>query len=537
MIAGHGINAGAEGRGVDRLGGDDVHLLHEQGGLIELGPSRGPVLGTERAAEGHGDRSTGLQAAGKQRRAGGRAWIDGDQLVRCSVGACTIRVNVADVVAVLGIHSAVGVAVDRGAGNVKEGARSRGVGHIGQVAARGATAEATHGVVRELEAGSRSVSDVTRDQVACEVVPDRVVDLTLELVVEEDRVVGRRRLGSCRAGTDEGGVVDHRSGVVRIVTDRAGHTVPLARAVASVAHTVGQEGGLDREPELVGAGVALVDVERVVLAERGHQVVGVDRATEELEAVVGVREDLDVVDLGAGTDAAQGQAVDLVGTGEDVATVADGNVAEHAAAVGGSGTAVFDHVGATITVDVGGSGRLEAFDAILADVGRAAVVGDGRGTEDDDAAPAAHRRGGRSIGNEGIGVEGAVDAGFGFEFVDAGEDDGFLGGARGIDVRAAGDDQGAELVVGLRGGAFVVEGRVDLGARLDGQSDARRDEDLVLENVGVAFGPGGVRSDCVDARAEGRGVDRLDGDDVDFSGLDGAGNDGGKRDQGTLGCF
>ena len=76
------------------------------------------------------------------------------------------------------------------------------------------------------------------------------------------------------------------------------------------------------------------------------------------------------------------------------------------------GAAVFDDVGAAVEVEVGGGGGLEAFDAVFADVGHAAVVGDGGVAEDDDAAPAAGRwwQSGQ-VGDESVSVE----VGLGFE--------------------------------------------------------------------------------------------------------------------------
>ena len=65
----------------------------------------------------------------------------------------------------------------------------------------------------------------------------------------------------------------------------------------------------------------------LVLVEGHDHVAGVDGAAEELDAVVGVGEDLDVGDVGAAADAAEGEAVDLlVGRIVNVAAVADRDV-------------------------------------------------------------------------------------------------------------------------------------------------------------------------------------------------------------------
>ncbi len=57
---------------------------------------------------------------------------------------------------------------------------------------------------------------------------------------------------------------------------------------------------------------AEVAVERVVGEAGEQEVLGVGRAAEELDAVVLVHVDLEVIDDGAVTDAAQGETVDLL---------------------------------------------------------------------------------------------------------------------------------------------------------------------------------------------------------------------------------
>ena len=524
-VGGDGVHVGTEGGGVDRLGGDHIDLVGEVACGVELGPACGPVLRAEGTTEGGADGSTALQrgtVGDEQRGAAGRTGIDALELKRR--GALVGGVERVD--------AAGRVAVDRSAGTVEEGVGGTGAVEVGQVAARRSAAESADGVVGEGQAGARAVAGGL-DELLAEVVEQRVVDEALEAVVDVDGVVALvvadQRGG---AGTDEGGVVDHRSGVGGVVTDGAVDAVPLAAVVVGGAHAVGEEGILDGEPELVGAGEAFVDVEGVVLVEGHDHVAGADGAAEELDAVVGVGIDFDVVDFGAGADAAEGEAVDLAAGSVNVAAVADGDVAEDTAVVGRDGAAVFDHVGATVEVEVGGGGGLEAFDAAFADVGGTAVVGDGAGTEDDDATPAAGGGGSRGLGDEGVTVD--VGLRFRLELVDGGEDDGLFGGAVGVDLGAAGDDEGAEGIVVVGRSALVVEGGVDLGAGLDGQRGAVGDEDLVGKDVDVVLGPGGVGGDGVHVGAEGGGVHRLGGDDVDLRGMHRAGHHCGERQQGSF---
>ena len=231
--------------------------------------------------------------------------------LRARVDVLEFEEGVAGVRRVEGIHTAVRVAVDRRARAVEEGTGGTAPVQVSEVAAGGAATEAADRVVGEDQAGAGAVAGGL-DEIFGEVVEDGVVDLALEAVVDVNGVVALvvadQRGG---AGTDEGRVVDHRGRVVGVVGDVAGHTVPFAAVVVGRGDAVSQQGGLDGEPELVGAGVALVDVKAVILVEREDDVAGVDRAAEELDAVVGVGEDLDVVDGGAGADTAEGEAVDL----------------------------------------------------------------------------------------------------------------------------------------------------------------------------------------------------------------------------------
>ena len=134
----------------------------------------------------------------------------------------------------------------------------------------------------------------------------------------------------------------------------------------------------------------------------------------------------------------------------------DGDVADDPAVVGGNGATVFDDIGAAVEVEVGGGGGLEAFDAVFADIGDAAVVGDRRVAEDDEAAPAAGGGEGGCFGNEAILIQ--IRLGQDFELVAGGHDDRLFGGAGGVDLGTAGDDDGAEGVIVEAGCALVVEG-------------------------------------------------------------------------------
>ena len=378
------------------------------------------------------------------------------------------------------------------------------------------------------EGGTRALAVARNfDEVFFEVVEHRVVNLALETVVEEDGVVALvvadERSG---AGTDEGRVVDDRSGVAGVVGDVAGNTVPLTAVVMGAGHTVRKLGSLDGEPELVGAGVALVDVETVVLVKGEHDVTGVDGAAKELDAVVRVGKDFDVVDGSSGTDATEGEAVDFAGTRVNITTVADGDVTDGAAVVGGSGASVFDDVSATIRITVRGRSGLEALDTVLTDVACAAVVGNRSTAEHDKAAPAAGGGDGGKVGDESICVE--VGLGLRLELVYSGHHDGLSGGSGGIDLGTANDHDGAKLVIVLGRCALKIESGVDFSSRLDGQGSTVGDEYLILKDIGVVFGPSGVGGDCVNVRSIGGRVDRLCGNNVDIGCLRHAWHERGK---------
>ena len=66
------------------------------------------------------------------------------------------------------------------------------------------------------------------------------------------------------------------------------------------------------DPELAETLPSVRPIERVVAGGAGHQMLAGRRPAEPLEAVVGRREGLDVLDDGARADGAEGQALDLV---------------------------------------------------------------------------------------------------------------------------------------------------------------------------------------------------------------------------------
>ena len=190
-----------------------------------------------------------------------------------------------------------------------------------------------------------------------------IVGVRPEKMTVLDAVDGHRAAARAAAVTDEGGIVDGGRGVGSAGDDAAVAAVPLAAAVAEAAGGI-----LDGEPELVVTLMAFVEVEAVVLAECYGDALGVDGAAEDFHAVIGVGDDFDVLDGGAGADAAHGQTVDFLVGGIDVTTEADRDVFHN--------PRVVHSVGASVEDVAGGAGG-EAFDAELVGVGgRAGVVVD-----------------------------------------------------------------------------------------------------------------------------------------------------------------
>ena len=206
-------------------------------------------------------------------------------------------------------------------------------------------------------------------------------------------------------GTDEGGVVNYGLGV-RSGLDVAGWTAVHFRS------TVGGDGILDGEPELAFSAEAFIPVEGVILVECTDQVLGVDRAAEELKAVVRIGKHFNVLDGRAGTDTAHGQTIDFVVGGNRCTAMADGDIFKYTGTVGVIITAIFTVSGGRKTFDELGTG-------IRVDAGR---------TKDDHTAPEAGVR---------FGQAAVVGSG--------GEDDRIFGGTSGHDIRTAGDDQGSGI--------------------------------------------------------------------------------------------
>jgi hypothetical protein len=85
---------------------------------------------------------------------------------------------------------------------------------------------------------------------------------------------------------------------------------------------------------------ALVDVEAVVTDVGDDEVLEVERAAPDLDAVVDVVHDLDEADVGPAADAAEGEPVQLVVEAHDSTAVADREVLDRAAVVVVVATAV-----------------------------------------------------------------------------------------------------------------------------------------------------------------------------------------------------
>src|SRR5690606_8608723 len=250
----------------------------------------------------------------------------------------------------------------------------------------------------------------------------RVVELGLGALVEGDR-------GAAAGAADVGEVGDLGVGV-RLTADGR----PLVHAVAAT-------GALDDDAELQRALPAGVGVEAVVVGAGDHDVAAVDRATEELDAVVGAVVHLHVLEQGAVADAAQGDAVEFVVGGDVEARMLHPQVLHHAGVVAWRVAAV-EAVG--------------TFDLLLALRGagdgftRAGV--DRRAAEQHQATPQADR----------------VLAGFALDVGARGERDRVVGRAFGVDLRTAVDDQ----QVGA-GGAVQGHARLDREDALLGTGQRR----------------------------------------------------------------
>ena len=207
---------------------------------------------------------------------------------------------------------------------------------------------------------------------------DRVVDLAAGVVAELERggvaLLAELRDVGVSAGPDAGDVgVDRERERRGILAAEAGDAAVVLEAAAGVG-----AGVVEREAELEPAPEAAVGVERVVAREGADEVLRAHGPAEELEVVVGVGEDLDVVDDRPAPDGAEGDAVDLAVGLEPEAGVADGDVAEDARAV----VVVTLEARRSVAPEAGVVGGRDAFDVV--DARRAVRRG---AAEEDEAAP------------------------------------------------------------------------------------------------------------------------------------------------------
>ncbi|KOO35628.1 hypothetical protein Ctob_015908, partial [Chrysochromulina tobinii] len=189
---------------------------------------------------------------------------------------------------------------------------------------------ADRGRRQRLRVAQRRAAVLEEDAVQVRVREDAVAKLATRAVVDAHQLARAR--ASTGASADQGERVECRVRARGRVLIRAEARVDLHRVVATQA--------LDDEQELALADVALVHVEAVVAHEEHRQVLDVHGAAEELEAVVHVERHLAVVDDGAGADAAEGDAVDLVARAHDRAAVPHAHVLQGARRVGRIAAAV-----------------------------------------------------------------------------------------------------------------------------------------------------------------------------------------------------
>ena len=95
-------------------------------------------------------------------------------------------------------------------------------------------------------------------------------------------------------------------------------------AACQLHEVVAREIGLNAQPELAEPRPPQVDVEGVVAAAPDGHMAEVDRAAEDLDPVVGIAEDLHIVDFCTPADAGQRQAVDFIAIA-DVESISDLN--------------------------------------------------------------------------------------------------------------------------------------------------------------------------------------------------------------------
>ena len=235
-----------------------------------------------------------------------------------------------------------------------------------------------------------------------------------------------------------------------------------------------QAKALDDQAELGLAAPALVHVEAVVANVPDTEVLQVDRAAPDLNAVVDVVHDLDVVDVGTATKSTKGESVQLIRQGDHLAAVAQGEVGD-AATVVVIVAAAIEHVG----VAGEGLGQTlhsgEVTSARGRNVARGCVLGDVGVPHDRKVAPLVSRLAPDARLGVATGPGGHIGLG--------GHDDRRALRAIDEDLRT------------LRHSQAAAEITCDQGARLDGQSRSGQDKDLALEVIGVAVRPGSGRGD------------------------------------------
>ena len=184
---------------------------------------------------------------------------------------------------------------------------------------------------RRTDAGEGGVL-VDVDTVVAEVGHDTVIETAGRTFTDQHALVTVVRARTV-AVTDQGEVRDHRVGTRLEIVRRV-----VAAAVVELETLVAGRTLADQH-ELGAAAPAIGVVHGVVVIAGQHQVTQIDRTAEHLDTVVRVVVDLDVVDLGAGTDALEGDTVQLVLIVHLEAGEADLDVIQDAGVVGCIGAA------------------------------------------------------------------------------------------------------------------------------------------------------------------------------------------------------
>ena len=256
------------------------------------------------------------------------------------------------------------------------------------------------------------------------------------------RIAGQGHVGDARQGARFGGLVPLPvvgldavvTGVVRLVDDQV-----LEAALPAVG-----------------------PVQAVVGVAGEHQMLGADRAAEELHAVVQIVMHLDVIHFRAGTHALEGDAVQLVLRIDIGAGVLDHDVVQPAAGVVAVGPAEQAGIGLALLGALGGAA-----------IGPFGTVVDGRIAVDHQAAPLAPGAG-------KVGLPGQVGK--------AGEGDGRRAGAVGDDAGAPGNHQKVLFSAAVDGGA-------GLNGQVGGSLVVAADDHLAHQLVEVVAGQQQVAGD------------------------------------------